>query len=63
MGGFGRLFFGRHSGEHLLAVIPAKAGIHFDLSLALARSPCVRPCWFPSALLAAGSLSLLPQRK
>jgi hypothetical protein len=26
------IFFGRHSGEHLLAVIPAKAGIHFDFS-------------------------------
>jgi hypothetical protein len=45
------------------SVIPAKAGIHFDSALTLARVTGVRPCWVSSAFLADESLSLLAQRK
>jgi hypothetical protein len=50
-----------------LAVIPAKAGIHFDFVFGFGLSRCAitgsRPCVFSSAILAAESLSLLAQRK
>jgi hypothetical protein len=46
-------------------VIPAEAGIHLLLSLifGVAAKTDSRPCVVPSAILAAGSLSLLAQRK
>jgi hypothetical protein len=46
-------------------VIPAEAGIHLLLLLTFdgdAKTDS-RPCVIPSAILAAGSLSLLAQRK
>ena len=46
-------------------VIPAKAGIHSLLFLifGVVAKTDSRPCVVPSAILAAGSLSLLAQRK
>jgi len=47
------------------AVIPAKAGIHFDFAFDVVRlaKTVSRPCVVSSAILAAESLSLLAQRK
>jgi hypothetical protein len=58
--------FRRHSGEGrnpFSAVIPAKAGIHFDFVFEAHAKTDSRPCVFSSAVLAAESLSLLAQRK
>jgi hypothetical protein len=52
-----------HSGETFHFVIPAKAGIHLLLSFGVDAKTDSRPCGVPSAILAAGSLSLLAQRK
>jgi hypothetical protein len=49
----------------LYSVIPPKAGIHllFLLTFGAIAKTDSRPCVVPPAILAAGSLSLLAQRK